>query len=110
MSTVVPGSRTAQDIARLQGTGVKFTLSNVEFIHADARDADYADGTIFYLYTPFQGEMLRQVLGKLEAQAERRHIKVCTYGPCTLQVSKQNWLQSIYRAGRREGSLGIFGS
>jgi hypothetical protein len=88
----------------------KLGLSNVEFIQADARDADYADGTVFYLYTPFQGEMLRQVLAKLTAQAERRHIKVCTYGPCTLQVSKQNWLQPIYRAGRQEGSLGIFGS
>ena len=86
----------------------KLRLSNVEFLNADARNADYDDGTIFYLYTPFQGEILRQVLGKLEAQSERRDIRICTYGPCTLQVEKQSWLQPIYRTGKLEGSLAIF--
>jgi hypothetical protein len=86
----------------------KLGLSNVDFINADARNVDYCDGTIFYLYTPFQGEILRQVLRKLEAQSERRDIRICTYGPCTLQIGKQNWLQSIYQIGKQEGSLGIF--
>jgi hypothetical protein len=88
----------------------KLGLPYVEFIHADARQADYDDGTMFYLYTPFRGEMLRQVLRRLEAQAERRRIRVCTYGPCTLQAGEQNWLKPIYQAGQSEGSLGIFGS
>lgn len=88
----------------------KLGLPNVGFIHADARHVDYDDGTIFYMYTPFQGETLRQVLRKLQAQSERRPIKICTYGPCTLQVGKQNWLQAIYQTGKQEGSLGIFAS
>ncbi len=86
----------------------KLGLSNVEFINADARNVDYHDGTIFYMYTPFRGEILRQVLSKLEALSERRPIRICTYGPCTLQVAKQNWLQPIYQTGKHEGSLGIF--
>ncbi|MEP7285754.1 MAG: hypothetical protein ABI947_08300 [Chloroflexota bacterium] len=88
----------------------KLGLSDVEFINADARDVDYCDGTIFYMYTPFQGEILRQVLKKLEAQSERHPIRVCTYGPCTLQVSKLNWLRPIYQTGKQEGSLSIFSS
>lgn len=88
----------------------KLCLANVEFIHADARHVDYSDGTLFYMYTPFQGEVLRQVLMKLEAQSERRPIRVCTYGPCTLQVSKQPWLQPIYQTGNQEGRLAIFGN
>jgi hypothetical protein len=88
----------------------KLGLRDVEFIHADARHVDYSNGTIFYMYTPFQGEMLRQVLRILEVQSERRQIRVCTYGPCTLQVSQQRWLQPIYQTGKREGSLAIFSS
>ena len=88
----------------------KLGLSNVEFVNADVRSVDYDDGTIFYLYTPFQGEILRHVLGKLEAQSERRSIRICTYGPCTLQVGKQRWLQSIYQIGKQEGRVGIFAS
>jgi len=88
----------------------KLGLPNVEFIKADARHADYQDGTIFYMYTPFQGALLQQVLMKLEAESKQRPIRVCAYGPCTLQVSKQKWLQPIYQTGKREGCLGIFRS
>jgi Histone methylation protein DOT1 len=88
----------------------KLGLPNVEFIHADARHIDYQDGTIFYMYTPFQGAMLRQVLIKLEAQSQRRPIRVCTYGPCSVPVGKQKWLQPLYQTGKQEGSFSIFGS
>jgi len=86
----------------------KLGLAEVAFIHADARQVDYNDGTLFYLYTPFQGEMLQQVLRILEAQSKRRPIKVCAYGPCMVEVGKQPWLQSIYQTGKGEGSLGVF--
>ena len=86
----------------------KLELDHVEFIHADVRDVDYADGTIFYLYTPFRGELLRQVLAMLEAQSKQRPIRVCSYGPCTLQVSKQTWLHPIYETGKHENHFAIF--
>lgn len=88
----------------------KLELSTVEFIHADARNAEYDDGTIFYLYTPFRGKVLRHVLGKLEEQSKQRQIRVCTYGPCTAEVAEVNWLELIYQAGKQEGALAIFRS
>ena len=64
------------------------------FINADAREVDYADGTIFYLYTPFKGKILQGVLDLLRYAARRRRIRVCTYGPGTLEVLPQEWLAS----------------
>ena len=46
----------------------KLGLTNVEFINADARQAAYDDGTVFYLYSPFQGETLHHVLRRLAAR------------------------------------------
>ena len=85
-------------------------LTDVTFVQADARSADFSEATIFYLYTPFQGAVLQQVLGRLAKEAEQRPIRVCTYGPCTLPVALQSWLKPIYRTGNREGSFAIFGS
>ncbi len=69
-------------------------LKNVTFVQADARTADLSAGTLFYLYTPFSGSMLRQVLDSLRTIAAKREIRVCTLGPCTPVVSAQTWLQS----------------
>ena len=88
----------------------KLGLSTVEFMNADARDVEYDDGTIFYMYTPFRGKVLQQVLVKLEEQSKRRHIRVCTVGPCTAEVGDHTWLHSIYLTGKNEGALGIFSS
>jgi len=67
-------------------------LVNVEFINADARSADYSEGTVFFMYTPFSGEMLQEVLEVLRKEALSRKIKIITYGPCTAQVAMQSWL------------------
>jgi hypothetical protein len=88
----------------------KLCLTDVDFMNVDAREASYDDGTIFYMYTPFQGEILRQILSKLESQSQRRQIKLCTYGPCTALISKQSWLQPIYQTGKAEGRFGLFSS
>jgi Histone methylation protein DOT1 len=71
-------------------------LNNVEFINKDARYADYSSGTIFYLYTPFEGKMLRGVLQNLNVEAKKRKIKIFTFGPCTFEVAIQNWLIKEY--------------
>lgn len=77
-------------------------LSGVEFVQADAREADYRDGTAFFLYTPFEGRMLQQVLERLKNIAATRAIRVYTYGPCTFAVSLQGWL-----APDRQEALGV---
>lgn len=84
-------------------------LPNVEFINADARMADYGDGTLFYLYTPFMGYILQDVLAKLAWEARKRPIHVFTYGPCTQQVAKQRWLWSTRYSGA-EYELAMFRS
>jgi hypothetical protein len=69
-------------------------LRNATFIQQDARAADLSVGTVFYLYTPFVGAILRAVLDLLRQEAARREIRVCTFGPCTATVAKEHWLQA----------------
>jgi hypothetical protein len=83
-------------------------LSQVEFINVDAREADYSDGTIFFLYTPFEGRMLERVLEKLEDESRKRRIRLYTYGPCTLQVTRQRWLERLDQNGNQVDRLAIF--
>jgi Histone methylation protein DOT1 len=67
-------------------------LTNVTFLAQDAREADLSNGTLFYLYTPFRGAILRAVLDRLRLEAARREIRVCTFGPCTPIVAAEPWL------------------
>ncbi len=67
-------------------------LFNVTFINNDARKADYPSGTIFFMYTPFTGEILNGVLDHLRKESLLRKIKIITYGPCTPVVASQSWL------------------
>jgi hypothetical protein len=85
-------------------------LSRVAFINVDARQADYSDGTLFFMYTPFEGRMLQDVLGKLRTESQQRTIWIYTYGPCTPQVSSQRWLERIDRGASHEYRLAIFRS
>jgi hypothetical protein len=67
-------------------------LSRVAFVNGDAREADLSEGTVFYMYTPFEGEMLESVLRRLAGIARARAIRLLTYGPCTPDVARQDWL------------------
>jgi Histone methylation protein DOT1 len=69
-------------------------LSRVEFIAQDARDADLSCGTVFYLYSPFKGSILSDVLSALRRESMRRSIKICSLGPCTHRVSNETWLKA----------------
>jgi hypothetical protein len=60
----------------------------------DARVTDLSSGTVFYLYTPFAGSILRQVLDRLRSVAAARPIRVCTFGPCTSVVADERWLEA----------------
>jgi len=70
-------------------------LNNVRFIQGDARAANLSDGTVFYLYTPFSGAILRDVLNLLRQEAVTREIRICTFGPCTQVVAEEQWLSAI---------------
>ncbi|MEP6613104.1 MAG: class I SAM-dependent methyltransferase, partial [Mucilaginibacter sp.] len=70
----------------------QLNLPGVTFINTDARQADYSDGTVFFMYTPFRGEILQDVLALLRKESLTRKIKIITYGPCTAQVALHSWL------------------
>ena len=70
-------------------------LNNVAFIQQDARTADLSSGTVFYLYTPFIGTILRTVLDSLRHEAASRHIRICTFGPCTATIAEECWLEAL---------------
>jgi len=53
---------------------------SVRFDHADVREADLRDGTVFFLYVPFTGPVLARVLERLRAVAEDHPIVVCALG------------------------------
>ncbi len=67
----------------------ELALHEVTFFHADAADVAL-DGSVFFLYAPFNGKMMTQVLGRLHAVARRRPIVLCAVG---LEFPKENWLR-----------------
>jgi len=94
------------DYARRCARGLN--LPEVQFINADAREADYSDGTIFFMYSPFEGRMLERVLERLRHESAKRSIRLCTYGPCTQQVNRQSWLECLDDNGIRVDRLAMY--
>lgn len=89
---------------------LSLNLSEVTFIHVDARKADYSAGTVFFLYTPFQGRMLQEVLDLLQLESLNRKIKLISYGPCTEHIARQSWLKPITSGAVDTYKLHIFSS
>jgi SAM-dependent methyltransferase len=64
-------------------------VPDVSFVHGDAAEAAL-DGSIFFLYAPFNGRMLTAVLRRIEDVARRRSIVVCTVG---VELGGLAWLR-----------------
>ena len=77
-----------------QRSASSLNLTRVSFVRQDARAADFSTGTVFYLYTPFTGTVLRAVLDSLHQEAIGREIRICTLGPCTPIVAQEGWLRA----------------
>lgn len=75
------------------------------FIEQDVRQADLSEGTVFYLYTPFTGGILREVLDMLKRESEGRAIRLCTLGPCTAIVANESWLKADGACDARRTTL-----
>lgn len=91
-------------------TAQRLGLRDVTFLNADARDADYSEGTVFYMFTPFCGSILEAVLDRLQRRSEEGAITVCTYGPVTLEVARQGWLRSLDGNVDQEFRLAVYSS
>jgi hypothetical protein len=67
-------------VSRAREAAARMGERDVAYAQGDAREADLADGTVFYLYAPFTGPVLAEVMNRLRAVASRRAIVVCTLG------------------------------
>jgi hypothetical protein len=83
-------------------------LRNVDFVCADAREADYRDGTVFFFFTPFRGALRQAVLDRLRDEARTRPIRICTFGSITRRVAEQPWLQIEDPAMNHEFRMAVF--
>ena len=81
-------------VERARETAKALGLQGVSFVHGDARAADLSAGTVFYLYTPFTGAVMDQVLARLADEARYRPLRIATFGPCTSRVGAEPWLVS----------------
>ena len=81
-------------------------LSQVSFITGDARAADLSEGTLYYLYSPFNGSILANVLERLSKESARRSIRLCSLGPVTSTLAREPWLRAS--AGLDRGRVAVF--
>lgn len=81
-------------VASAQACAEDLRLDRAAFVRADAREGELPPATVYYLYTPFTGAVLRRALDGLAAQARRRALRICTLGPCTAVVAAEPWLRS----------------
>ena len=96
--------------AYAQQRAASLHLSRATFLNVDARRAEYADGTVFFLYTPFTGRILQAVLAQLEAVARTHPITLATYGACTRDVAQQHWVQPTVQRTFAHDTLTLFSS
>ncbi len=82
--------------------------SRAEFVNADAREAPLVEGTVFFLYTPFRGRMLQQVLERVRLEASSRRVRICSYGPCTAEIGRAGWLAPSTDQAFGESNLVFF--
>ena len=83
-------------------------LAEVAFVEGDARFANYSEGTVFFMYTPFTGELLETVFELLRREGLSRSFTLVTYGPCTISAARQSWLRSVGPLPDGVDKLGIF--
>ncbi|MGI4874499.1 MAG: class I SAM-dependent methyltransferase [Janthinobacterium lividum] len=69
--------------------------SGVQFHCADARSLAYADGSIFFFFTPFTGHILTSVLAQLARVAQHKPLRIFSYGPGTQELARQPWLRRL---------------
>lgn len=99
---------------------IRGETDRIRFQQGDARVAEYTDGTIFFMYTPFVGrvfdavmERLRQSIFSVASPTSLEVPKmvrplICTYGDITLDVAKLPWLHAQRTADVHPFRLCIF--
>lgn len=92
----------------------RFEGARISVMEGDAAQltGQIPSGTVFFLYCPFSGDRLEQVLDGLEATARTRQIRICTVNlppltrPWLLPVSSGDERVAVYRSSVRLTSPG----
>lgn len=75
-------------------TAAELGLKNVEIMHANAFDVDYAQGDVFHMFAPITGEALDKFLEtKLRPVAREKRIYIHFLGPGTWRLDDLPWLE-----------------
>lgn len=97
-------------VERARSEAKRLGIDGVSFSEGDARSADLCGGTVYFLFSPFRGQMLQAVLNRLRHEACTRRLTICSFGPCTEQIASEPWL-TLQEAGmNHEFRLAIFHS
>ncbi len=83
-------------------------LEGVTYLNADARNAVYADGTVFFLFNPFGGDIFPAVLEQLRIESRQRTIWICSYGSSSQPLSELAWLERVPPSSMDEVALAVF--
>lgn len=97
-------------VERARGEAERLGIAGVSFCEGDARSADLCGGTVFFLFSPFRGQMLQTVLRRLRHEACMRRLTICSFGPCTEQIAGESWLTLREAEMNHEFRLAIFHS
>ena len=68
-------------------------IPNVSIMNKDVQATDLHQGDVFFMYSPFFGKVLNNVLAKLKHVAEEKTIRICSYGNSTLALADEPWLK-----------------
>jgi hypothetical protein len=66
-------------------------LKDVQFINKDIREVDISDGTVFFMFNPFTGSILKDTMEKLRVIAEKKKIKIYSLN----QRISEPWLREV---------------
>lgn len=85
----------------------RFGFPGLEFQNADVQEIDLSAGTVFYMFNPFHGQMLKNVMERLREAAEDHTITVCTF---FMDLKKFDFLHCILPAGNMCRDIAIYRS
>ena len=85
-------------------------IKGATFEHGDARSADLCQGTVYFLFSPFHGQMLQTVIKRLRDEALARQLTICSFGPCTVPITAEDWLKIEEPEMNHDFRLAVFRS
>ena len=87
------------ELAELNARNLKGRVSPIEIRQGDVADADYSDGTIFFLFNPFGAATLRAVLDRISIsrQSTNRQVVFVYYKDLHAEVFEScSWLKKFH--------------